>query len=274
MPRSVPIKFRSQLAASLSAVVLLLFASIAHAGWVKSEFVSNGKPVEEYHCVPSGKGPFPAIVLLHGATPVKGRNNQPMERICTDLAAQGYYTDYVEYYSQTPAVGPGQPAKFREYFPVWLAEIKAGIDALGKNPDVDPHRIGMMGFSLGAFLSLSTGALESDQIAAIVEYYGGLPRRLRDQAKSMPPTLILHGDSDSLVPVTQAHELDALLTKENRPHEMHIYPGANHAFNFPGLPTWYNPEDAKDAWDRSLKFLGANLKNEGAKGTTTAGGAS
>ena len=59
----------------------------------------------------------------------------------------------------------------------------------------------MMGFSLGSFLSLSAGAIDPGQIAAIVEYYGGLPPNLQYGAKSMPPTLILHGDKDVLVPV-------------------------------------------------------------------------
>ena len=119
----------------------------------------------------------------------------------------------------------------------------------------------MMGFSLGSFLSLSTGAIDPNQIAAIVEYYGGLPPALQHGAKSMPPTLILHGDKDVLVPVAMAHELDELLTKEKRPHEMKIYEGANHAFNFPELPFWYNADDAQDAWNRSVKFLAANLNS-------------
>jgi len=87
----------------------------------------------------------------------------------------------------------------------------------------------------------------------------------------MPPTLILHGDKDALVNVSQAHSLDELLTAEKRPHEMHIYEGANHAFNFPELPFWYNAEDAQDAWNRTLKFLAANLKNLDSK--TAASGA-
>ncbi len=86
----------------------------------------------------------------------------------------------------------------------------------------------------------------------------------------MPPTLILHGDKDVLVPVSEAHALDELLTAANRPHEMHIYEGANHAFNFPQLPFWYNAEDAHDAWNRSLQFLAANLKNPDSKSAANA----
>ena len=224
-----------------------------------------GKPVEEFHCVPTGSGPHPAVIMLHGASGRKEAANPEYEKMCGELADHGYYTEFIEYYSQTKAVGPENPLAMRKYFPVWLAEIQSGIDALDKNPAVDSHRVALMGFSLGSFLSLSMGAVNPTQIAAIVEYYGGLPPRLRSGATTMPPTLILHGDKDALVNVSQAHTLDELLTAAKRPHEMHIYAGANHAFNFPELPFWYNAADAQDAWNRTLKFLAANLKNPDSK---------
>jgi len=250
---------------ALAAAVFLFSAASAQAGWVKGEFTSAGKPVQELHCAPAGKGPHPAVVILHGASGQKEVANPSFEKMCGELAEKGYYAEFIEYYSQTEAVGPENPEATRRYFPVWLEEIQSGIDALDKNPAVDPHRVALMGFSLGSFLSLSVGAIDPDQIAAIVEYYGGLPKRLSGGAKTMPPTLILHGDKDALVNVSQAHSLDALLTAAKRPHEMHIYEGANHAFNFPELSFWYNAADAQDAWNRTLKFLAANLKNPDSK---------
>ena len=247
-----------------------MVAAHAHAGWVKGDFTSGGKPVNEYHCAPSGAGPHPAVVVLHGASPRKDAGYDVFEKMCGQLAEQGYYTEFIEYYSQTPAIGVRQSSAMPKYFPVWLSEIHSGIEALGKNPAVDPHRIAMLGFSLGAYLSLSSGAVDPSQIAAIVEYYGGLPPALSGGAKTMPPTLILHGDKDVLVNVSEAHSLDELLTAANRPHEMHIYEGANHGFNFPELPFWYNAEDAQDAWNRTLKFLATNLKNPDAKSASAA----
>lgn len=248
-------------AGAFAAAIFLLAASNAHAEWVKGEFTSGGQPVHEYHCVPKGSGPHPAVVMLHGASQRKDSGNPDYEKMCGELAGLGYYTEFIEYYSQTDAVGPEQPVQMRADFPIWLEEIHSGLDALDKNPAVDPHRVALMGFSLGSFLSLSTGAIDPGGIAAIVEYYGGLPRALQDGAKNMPPTLILHGDKDVLVPVAMAHTLDDLLTKNRRPHEMKIYEGANHAFNFPELAIWYNAADTQDAWNRSVKFLASNLNN-------------
>jgi len=252
---------RSLLAAggAFAAAFFLVLSSTARAGWTAGQFVSDDKPVHEYYCAPKGSGPHPAVVILHGASERKDAGNPEFEKICGELADRGYYTEFIEYFSQTGAVGAEQPELIRQDFPVWLEVIHSGLDALDKNPAVDPHRVALMGYSLGAFLSLSMGAIDPGQIAAIVEYYGGLPPAFQDNVKTMPPVLILHGDADVVVSVAQAHRLDALLTKEKRPHEMKIYEGVNHAFNFPELAIWYNADAAKDAWNRSTEFLAANL---------------
>jgi acetyl esterase/lipase len=44
-----------------------------------------------------------------------------------------------------------------------------------------------------------------------------------------PPTLILHGELDPIVPVAQAHRLDQALAAVNAPHRLHVIPGAGHA---------------------------------------------
>lgn len=196
-------------------------------------------------------------MILHGAGP-RGFS-RPFEQICAGLAEQGYLAMFVEYYSQTGTVRAGQRDAMREYFPVWISEIRAGIANLRARPDVAPQKIGLLGYSLGAFLALTTGATAGKQIAAVVEYYGGLPSRLQAAVGQMPPTLILHGDADQLVPVSQAMQLGKLLKESHRPYEMHIYPDAAHAFNFQ-IPGWYDQASGDDAWKRTLAFLSKYLK--------------
>src|SRR5258708_35442995 len=70
-------------------------------------FEVNGKPVDEFHCEPTGGGKHPAVILLHGAGP-KGGALETFQQMCGDLAEHGYYAMYVEYYSQTEAVMPAQ----------------------------------------------------------------------------------------------------------------------------------------------------------------------
>ena len=241
-------------------LALVMTGEVRAAGWTESHFDANGKPVTIYTCAPSTAGAHPAIVMLHGLAP-KGLGDEYHEQRCIDLAADGYFTEFIEYYSQTDVPALGETGKIRADFPIWLGEIDAGLDAMKQNPAIDGRRIGMLGFSMGAFLSLSTGALEPDKIAAIVEYYGGLSPLQSQQAADMPPVLILHGSDDKLVNVSQAHTLDDLLTSFHRPHEMHIYPGANHGFNYPGAGPWADPSAAADSWQRTVAFFDAHLKS-------------
>jgi len=250
---------------SIAALIALMVAIGAMASradaWTAGEFQYNGKTAQEFHCAPSGSGPFPAVIMLHGSGP-RNMETDDFENFCAKLAEQGYYAEFVEYYSQTEATSPGDIDGIMRNFPTWMNEIRSGIDALKKNPSIDGKKIGLMGFSLGSYLALSYGATYPGDVGAIVEYYGGLAPALYPRVATMPPVLILHGDIDRIVPVSQARDLDRELTKAGRAHEMKIYPGAEHGFNFPAAMFWYKPSDANDAWDRSLKFFDKYLKGD------------
>jgi carboxymethylenebutenolidase len=230
-----------------------------HAGWTAGQFQSNGKPVQENHCVPAGNGPFPVVIMLHGSGR-RGLGDADVEDFCSKLAEHGYYAEFVEYYSQAaPAAMADAAGKVRN-FPTWIHEVHSGIAALKQNPAADSKRVALIGYSLGAFIALTYGATYPDDVVAIVDYYGGLTPALYAQAATMPPVLILHGDADRMVPVSKARDLDAILTKAARPHEIRIYPGASHAFNFPSARGWYDQAAADDSWNRSFKFLDTYLK--------------
>jgi carboxymethylenebutenolidase len=217
------------------------------------QFESDGKPVEDFYCVPLAPGAHPAVILLHGAVP-RGSADADFAETCRKLAAAGYYAVFVEYYSQAgparpgdlPVLGKGFAAWVNLNFPTWTREIVSALDVLGRNPGIEKDRIALIGHSLGAFLALAVGASQGGRVAAIVEYYGAMNNGYRSMAANMPPTLILHGSADRVIPVHYAYDLDALLTRCDRPHEMKIYPGAWHGLD---------PATRADAWQRSLDFL-------------------
>ena len=102
----------------LAAAIMLLIGaagSSARADWTKSTYTSGGQPVEVYACAPDSKAPAPAVILLHGAE-VHGAGYHNMERVCSDLAAQGYYAEMIEYYAPGEEVVPGEQEKIRQSF--------------------------------------------------------------------------------------------------------------------------------------------------------------
>jgi carboxymethylenebutenolidase len=223
-----------------AAASALVTASPVKAGSIPvhdGQFESDGKPVEDFYCVPAGTDTHPAVILLHGAVP-RGAQNAAFAGMCRGLAAAGYYAMFVEYYSQAGPAKPGDPpvsgrgftAWVNGNFPVWMREIVSGISALGHNPAVARGRIAVIGYSLGGFLAVAAGATEGGRLAAVAEYYGGMPVGYARLAANMPPTLIMHGADDRVVPVSYAYKLNAILTHRGRPHEMKIYPGVGHGF--------------------------------------------
>jgi carboxymethylenebutenolidase len=94
---------------------------------------------------------------------------------------------------------------------------------------VDANRIGLLGFSLGAYLSLAM-ATQDSRIAAVAELFGGLPGPFTRDAGNLPPVLILHGAQDTTVPIDRAYELERILQEKSIPYQIQIYPDQGHVF--------------------------------------------
>ncbi|MBL8151635.1 MAG: dienelactone hydrolase family protein, partial [Blastocatellia bacterium] len=133
-------------------------------------------------------------------------------------------------------------------FPVWLTTISEAITFISKEPKVDPNRIGLIGFSLGAFLALALATIDT-RIKAVVDVFGGLPPT--QQITALPPTLILHGAADEIVPVEEAYKLETVLKTKNLPYKISIYPDQGHQFI---------GKSGKDALLKTLSFLDEVLK--------------
>jgi dipeptidyl aminopeptidase/acylaminoacyl peptidase len=131
------------------------------------------------------------------------------------------------------------------HFPVWMKTLWDAVSFVARRPQVDPERIGLLGFSLGAYLALSASAIDS-RIQAVVEFFGGMPKEMRFFTRRLCPVLILHGEEDKTVPVEEAYHLQRILEKKQIAYEMQIYPGVGHGFS---------GEAWRDAGLRTLTFL-------------------
>ena len=195
-------------------------------------FLSGGKPIRLHVTQPSIPGPHPAIVLLHGSG---GGVSFWLDRIAPMLSRLGVLVYAVHYFDRT-GTGRATPAMLTDgtHVPLWLATVRDAIAYIRTQPAVDSRRIALVGVSLGAFLSLALAAEPSPGIRALVDISGGLVPPYDAQATpGFPPTLIIHGEADTVVPVALAHGLEARLTALRVPHEQLLLPGEGHWFSGP-----------------------------------------
>lgn len=94
---------------------------------------------------PSGKGPFPAIAILHTCGGVMPHVSEDWPRF---LNAQGYVTLTVDTFGSRLA-GKCPYARYLQGKPM-VRDAYGALEHLASMPDVDGNRIGVIGFSLGA----------------------------------------------------------------------------------------------------------------------------
>ena len=186
-------------------------------------FLSGGKTIALDCFLPETK-PHPAILALHGS----GGGHDTLAETARPLAHLGFAVYIPHYFDRTGTTEAQMPEMFLN-FSLWMKTLWDAVSLIAQQPTVDPQKIGALGFSLGAYLALSLGGIDK-RIKAVAEYFGGLPKEIRPFLRQLPPTLILHGDADPVVPVAEAYSLQKLLQDRNVPHEIEIFPNETHHF--------------------------------------------
>jgi dipeptidyl aminopeptidase/acylaminoacyl peptidase len=161
----------------------------------------------------------------------------------------------------------------------------SGVDAVIARGWADPNRLGAFGWSYGGFMTywidtqtdrfkaISPGAGLPDLYSMysqtdihrylraffsekapwdnFAEYWAHSPMKYIENVKT--PTMILHGQADTRVPMPQSVEFYTALHERHIPVEFVQYPRENHGF--------VEPRHIQDRWQRYLVFFGKYLEN-------------
>jgi phospholipase/carboxylesterase len=112
------------------------------------------------------------------------------------------------------------------------AILDAYLDAQLEARGLDESRLALVGFSQGTMMSLFVGPRRAAAPSAIVGYSGRLigAELLKDEMRSKPPVLLVHGTADQMVPFgNMAHAAESLqaagipvetLARPNLPHSI------------------------------------------------------
>ena len=150
-----------------------------------------------------------------------------------------------------------------------LGDLGGAVHFLASRREVRGDRIGITGFCMGGQYALMA-ACSVDGLAVCVSWYGMLRYAETSPAKPISPLelaprlrcpyLGLFGADDAIIPLADVDELRAKLARQQHPAEIHVYPGAGHAFFNDTRPDAYRPEAAADGWRRAVAFLHQHLR--------------
>jgi len=249
-----------------AALVPLLEASQARAAIVSPEdsrlltaritYPGATGPIKAYLARPKGASKLPAVIVIH-----ENRGLNPhIEDVTRRVALEGFL-----------AIGPdllspmgGTPANedtARELIgkldgKQTVQNLVSTVSFLGRHAQGN-GKVGAMGFCWGGGMVGELAVAAPDLDAGVV-YYGRQPRAA-DVDRIKAPLLLHYAGLDTRINQGIPTFEDAL-RKAGKKYTLHIYDGAQHAFNNDTAEARYHKPSAEQAWARTIAFLKEHLK--------------
>jgi dienelactone hydrolase len=230
--------------------------------------VATTSSIEGYLSKPDGDGPFPAVVYLHGCS---GLGKAARKRFSDLLTGWGYASLAVDSFATR-----GIQEACDRPMPDRQADAWGAMLYLSKLPFVDHERIAVLGSSQGGIVTMRLASTHDVKLfdvpdelnfKAAVAFY---PRCSVASKQLAIPTLILIGELDDWTPAKNCEQWMGLRDGKGAPVKLVVYPGAYHAFDFPGLRNgiyrlghWlkYDADAARGSTTETHDFLAAHLTN-------------
>jgi dienelactone hydrolase len=202
---------------------------------------SQPATVSGFLVLPPSSEPLPAVILLHGCNGISGTE---IGWVAT-LNGLGIGTFAVDSF-RTRGIAETCSGRERLNFATRMADAFGALDYLLTNPQIDPARIAIMGFSLGGEAALRTGQLRfqkhfakgAGRFAAHLAFYpSGCNIRLAEENRiSGAPIRIFHGAADDWTPMAPCKAYIERMRQAGKDATLIEYPGAHHEFDNPGAP--------------------------------------
>lgn len=220
---------------------------------VQTSDISYYGDAKGFLATPKEHGNYPGVVMIHEWWGL----NDNIKNQAQTLAAQGYNVLAVDLYHGQVATASADAQKFVGALDQADAvkNLQAAVSLLHKRGST---KIASLGWCFGGGQSLQL-ALSGQNLDATVIYYGQLESDPAKLAAIKWPVLGIFGDKDAVISVDSIKKFKEGLDADKVTNEIHIYPGVGHAFANPSNANYAATETA-DAWEKTLKFLAANLK--------------
>ena len=181
------------------------------------------------------------VVLLHGV----GASGADLMPLVPDLAARlpnavfhapdaPYPCDFAPFGRQWFSLSDRTPAVLLAGLERVRPTLETYVEGLRKRYDVPAARTALLGFSQGCMTALHLGPRMASPPAAIVGASGALCGPV-DPARKHPPVLLIHGETDEVVPAAAMPAAASALRGAGFSVETLLRPGLGHAIDAVGI---------------------------------------
>lgn len=218
----------------------------------------NGENAYAFVAQPDDDAKHPGMVLIQEWWGIEPHIRELAQKLATD----GFVVAVPDFYHGKVATEPNDAQKMvmmmRSNVEKAVKEIVAALNTVKAMPNVEPKKLGLMGFCVGGFLAW-TAASHYPDLGAVVAFYGaGYNPTPEEVAKVNAPILAIYGSKDQSIPMSQIEKIEHMYKAAGKDLTVKIY-NAGHAFINPhhGMG---NEKAATDAWPVAVNFLKEHLK--------------
>lgn len=209
---------------------------------------------------PKGAGPHPAVLVCHAF----GGRDAFAEDKAKKLAELGYIGAAIDLYGvgkrgTDRASSQALMMELVQDPPLLRRRLAAAFQAVRTLDDVDPDRMGAIGFCFGGMCAL-LGARMGLPLRGVVSFHGLLEIGAKLDAKVHARLLVLHGQDDPMAPPSDVGLFAEEMKRINADWQLHAYPGVVHAFTNPvandaDFGTVYDADADRRSWIEMTRFF-------------------
>ncbi len=244
----------------VTLIVVFAMSALAGAAQIKTMVVSypSGQDtVTAYLAFPAGAGRHPALIVIHewwGLT-------DWIRQDARELARKGYVALAIDLYRGKLTSNPADAYKLMMSVPRERAvtDLKAAFGYLSEMKDVNPAKIGVIGWCMGGSYSF-IAALELPKLAACVVDYGKVESDRAAIERIHCPVECNFAAEDKTYTPEMAKKFEKAMKAAAKDVVLHIYAGVNHAFMNPNNTSGYSEKESRIAWKNIFAFLEKHLQ--------------
>ncbi len=218
----------------------------------------NGDGAYAFVAQPDDDAQHPGLVLIqewYGIEP-------HILDLAHKLAAQGFIVAVPDLYHGKVATEPNDAMRMimmiRSNVDKAADEIIGALETVKTMPNVEPKKLGIIGFCVGGFMTYTVASRYAD-LGAVVPFYGaGYDPTPEEVAKVNAPVLAIYGSKDDSVPPEQIQKIEQLYKDAGKDFTVKVY-DAGHAFINPVHGTG-DETAASEAWPLAINFLKEHLR--------------